>query len=625
MSEVNTVLNVTELDFDQIKSNIKNYFKNTDSVFKDWDYEGSGLNQLLDVLAYNTHYNAFTAHMALNESFISSAQIRSNVVSSAKLVGYVPKSAGAAVSVVDVTFKVTGGVSTPPSSITLDRGSFFKAILGGRTYSFINLQEYTILKDATTSTYTLKNLELHQASLTLKTFQVNNLTERPTYQIDDDAIDLNHLVVRVYDSITKQNSDVYTRYDDSSIGRVTKDSKIYFVNENYNGKYEISFGNNIFGKQPGNLSIIEIDYILTDGADANGISLFTYAGSVPDNIDPNPTITTVSKSYGGTGKESIDSIRYNAPTSFVTQNRAVTADDYGNLIKSKISDVDSISVWGGEDNDPPQYGKVFMCVKIKDKTTPLDDSQKSKILDVIKYKKVLTISPQLVEAEYININLDVYFKYNNTKTNLTGSQLESNVRDVVSAYNETNLQSFNKVFRHSQLSNRIDNSNKAILNSLVRVFVTQSFTVDPQNPQKTTIYFNVPLTIDENSKAIINCSLFKVKNNNTFLGDTAIEGTTNLRRVYTYRLNLDGGIQIIDTNAGVITLNTGKIELNEFYVDDVTEIVLDMLPASNDIAPNRNQLLKIDTNRIIINGQIDTIEIGGPSRSINYTTFKRER
>ena len=624
MSEVNTVLNVTELDFDQIKSNIKNYFKNTDSVFKDWDYEGSGLNQLLDVLAYNTHYNAFTAHMALNESFISSAQIRSNVVSSAKLVGYVPRSAGAAVAVVNVTFTTAGNV-LPPPSIKLDRSSFFKASLSGRTFSFINLQEYTILKDATTSTYTIKNLELHQGTHTLKTFQVNNLTERPTYQIDDDGIDLKHLVVIVYDSITKQNPDVYTRYDDSSIGSITGDSKIYFVNENYNGKYEISFGNNIFGKQPGNLSIIEIDYILTDGQDANGISEFKYAGSVPDNISPNAIINTVSKSYGGSGKESIDSIRYNAPTSFVTQNRAVTADDYGNLIKSEISDVDSISVWGGEDNDPPQYGKVFMCVKIKDKTTPLDDSQKSKILDVIKYKKVLTVSPQLVEAEYITINLDVYFKYNNTKTNLTGSQLESNVFDVVSTYNKTNLQSFNKVFRHSQLSNRIDNSNKAILNSLIRVYVTQSFTVDPQNPQKTTVYFNVPLTIDENSKAIINCSMFKIKNNNTFLGDAAIEGTANLRTVYTYRLNLDGSIKIIDSNAGLITLNAGKIELNEFYTDDVTEIILDMLPASNDIAPNRNQLLKIDTSRIIIKGEIDTIEIGGSSRSINYTTFKRER
>lgn len=624
MPEVNTILNVTELDFDQIKSNIKNYFKTTDSVFKDWDYEGSGLNQLLDVLAYNTHYNAFTAHMALNESFISSAQIRSNVVSSAKLVGYVPRSAGAAVAVVNVVFAAAGG-ATPPASITLDRGSFFKATINGRTYSFINLQEYTIPKDSATSTYTLNGLELHQGSLSLKTFQVNNLTERPTYQIDDDSIDLNHLVVRVYDSLAKQNSDVYTRYDDSSIGSITKDSKIYFINENYNGKYEISFGNNIFGKRPGNLNIIEIDYILTEGADANGISEFKYAGSVPNDISPNATITTVTKGYGGTAKETIDSIRYNAPTSFVTQNRAVTADDYGNLIKSKISDVDSISVWGGEDNDPPQYGKVFMCVKIKGSTAPLDDSQKSKILDVVKYKKVLTVSPQLVEAEYININLDVYFKYNNTKTNLTGSELETDIRKVISTYNDTNLQSFNKVFRHSQLSNKIDNSNKAILNSLVRVYVTQRFTIDPQKPQKTTVYFKVPLTTDENGKAIIGCSLFKVKNNNTFLGDSAVQGNSNLRSVYTYRLNLDGNIQIIDENAGLITLDSGKIELNEFYSDDVTEIILDMLPNSNDIAPNRNQLLKIDTSRMVVKGEIDTIEIGGSSRSINYTTFKRER
>ena len=624
MPEVNTVLNVTELDFDQIKSNIKNYFKNSDSVFKDWDYEGSGLNQLLDVLAYNTHYNAFTAHMALNESFISSAQIRSNVVASAKLVGYVPRSAGAAVAVIDIKFFALN-TDLAPEVITLERNSFFKASFDNNTYSFVNLKEYNIIKDELTATYTLKNLELHQGSLRLNSFQVTNLIERPTYQIDDDTIDLNHLVVRVYSSNTKQNADVYTRYDDSSIGQITADSKIYFINENYNGKYEISFGNNIFGKRPANLSIIEIDHISTLGADANGLDKFTYAGNIMSGVNPNPTITTVTKSYGGADKETIDSIRYNAPTSFVTQNRAVTADDYTNLIKSKISDIDSINVWGGEDNDPPQYGKVFMCAKIKGQTTPLTDSQKLKILEVVKYKKVLTVAPQLVQPQYININLDVYFKYNSTKTNLTGSQLETDILKVISTYNDTNLLSFNKVFRHSQLTSKIDNSNKSILNSLVRVYVAQSFTIDPQNPKKTTIYFNVALTTDENSKAIIGCSAFKVKGNSTFLGDSAVKGNDNLRTVYTYRISLSGDIEVIDTNAGLITLDSGKIELNEFYVDDTTEIILDMLPNSNDIAPNRNQLLRIDTSRIMITGEVDTIEIGGSSRSINYTTFKRER
>jgi len=620
MSLSRQTLNVTELDFDTIKQNLINYFTATDSPFKDWNYAGSGLNQLVDVLAYNTHYNAMLAHMALNETFIDSAQLRSSVVSNAKLVGYVPRSKAAAAASLTVSFNGTG-----VSYITLPRGSNFKTSLDGKTYVFLNLDELVIPKDVGRTTYT-STIEVHQGSIETKRFQVNNVSDKLTYQIDDDNIDISTLIVRVYNSTSQQTADIYTPFTEVNIGSIDGTSQIYMLNENVYGKYQIEFGNNIFGKRPSNLSIIEVEYLTTAGADCNGAVSFQYISSLPTGTTSVLAVTTSSNATGGNAKEGIESIRFNAPNSFVTQNRAVTADDYKTIISAKFPSTQSIAVWGGEENDPPQYGKAFICVKPKD-ALYLTASQKAEILDIVKYKKVLSITPEFVSPEYINLSLDVLFKYNNSKTNLSKGELEGKIYTQVENFDAAYLESFDGVFRHSSLLKTIDTYSPAILNSLVRVYVSKSFVVDPQNVGKTTLSYGTGLTNDEYGHTIISSSTFYIKSTQCYYGDEAIDGDTTYRRVYTYYLDLTSARVKISSDAGRINIVTGKVELNELYIDggDALTITLNLLPASNDIAPKKNQLIKIDMNQVSVTGEVDSIAIGGSSRAIDYNTFKRDR
>ena len=620
MSISRQTLNVTELDFDAIKQNLIDYFTTGDSPFSDWNYAGSGLNQLLDVLAYNTHYNAILAHMALNETFIDSAQLRSSVVSNAKLVGYIPRSRASAAASLTVSF-----VGDGRSYITLPRGSNFKTSINGKTYVFLNLDELVINKDSGQNLYT-ETIKVQQGSIETKRFQVNNVSEKLTYQIDDENVDISTLIVRVYNSSSQQTADIYTPFTEVSIGSIDANSQIYLLNENVYGKYQLEFGNNIFGKRPNNLSIIELEYLTTAGVDSNGANSFQYIGTLPSGATSILPIITVSSAAGGNSKEDIESIRFNAPNSFVSQNRAVTADDYKTIITAKFPSTQSIAVWGGEDNDPPQYGKAFICVKPKD-ALYLTATQKAEILNIIKYKKVLSITPEFVDPEYINLSLDVLFKYNNTKTNLSRGELEGKIYTAVNDFGIAYLESFDGVFRHSSLLKTIDTYSPAILNSLVRVYVSKSFVVDPQNQSANTIYYGTALTNDEDGYVIISSSSFNINATQCYYGDEAIDGDTTYHRVYVYYLGADGKRVKINSDVGRINLVTGKVELAELYVDggEPLTITLNLLPASNDIAPKKNQLIRIDMNLVNVSGEVDSIAIGGSSRSVDYNTFKRDR
>lgn len=620
MSISRQTLNVTELDFDAIKQNLIDYFTTGDSPFSDWNYVGSGLNQLLDVLAYNTHYNAILAHMALNETFIDSAQLRSSVVSNAKLVGYIPRSRASAAASLTVSF-----VGDGRSYITLPRGSNFKTSINGKTYVFLNLDELVINKDSGQNLYT-ETIKVQQGSIETKRFQVNNVSEKLTYQIDDENVDISTLIVRVYNSSSQQTADIYTPFTEVSIGSINAKSQIYLLNENVYGKYQLEFGNNIFGKRPNNLSIIELEYLTTAGVDSNGANSFQYIGTLPSGATSILPIITVSSAAGGNSKEDIESIRFNAPNSFVSQNRAVTADDYKTIITAKFPSTQSIAVWGGEDNDPPQYGKAFICVKPKD-ALYLTATQKAEILNIIKYKKVLSITPEFVDPEYINLSLDVLFKYNNTKTNLSRGELEGKIYTVVNDFGVAYLESFDGVFRHSSLLKTIDTYSPAILNSLVRVYVSKSFVVDPQNQSANTIYYGTALTNDEDGYVIISSSSFNINATQCYYGDEAIDGDTTYHRVYVYYLGANGKRVKINSDVGRINLMTGKVELAELYVDggEPLTITLNLLPASNDIAPKKNQLIRIDMNLVNVSGEVDSIAIGGSSRSVDYNTFKRDR
>lgn len=612
-------LNVTELDFDQIKENLVTYFSNSDSPFKDWDFNGSGLNILLDVLAYNTHYNAMQAHLAVSEGFIDSAQLRSSVVSHAKLLGYTPRSYSAPSATITVEF-VPRNFDDAPSTISIPKGTSFTTSVNNDQYVFVTDDEHVIIKGE--SSYLLEDINIKQGYYQTKRFQVKKFSNQSSisYEIDDEQIDLSTLVVKVFSSAASSVPDIYSKLND--ISGVDETSQIYFVNENTNGNYQISFGNNIIGKEPRNLSIIEINYLVTEGSLANNANSFTYADINPVELINQPTITVSSVAAGGNEKENIESVRYNAPLSFVTQDRAVTPEDYKNLIFKNFGEAQTISVWGGEDNDPVVYGKVFIAIKPFG-TNTLTDEQKTQILSFLKGKKIISIFPEIVDPEYLSLTLDVFFKYNKNLLSMSKGQLESNVRDVVKEYNDSVLQSFDGIFRHSALSSSIDSYNQAILNSHIRVFVTKTFTIDPDNATKQTIKFSTELVPDD-GEVINRSSGFTHNGVQLFFGDEADPSKSNeIRRVFTYYFK--NGIKTkFNPDVGTLNTSTGELNLNEINADELTTITLDMMPISNDIAPKHNQLLQIDSSRLFVQGEADSA-VGGNASSISYNTFKRDR
>lgn len=332
--------NTTELDFEQIKGNLKEYFKRSDSQFKDWDFDGSGLNNLLDVLAYNTHYNAMNAHLAMNESFLSSAQVRSNVVSRAKLLGYIPSSMTAAGASVNLTLarKLTSAATT----YVIERGDTFKTTIDQVNYTFIVLQDEQTSFNAASNTFVFNDVRIAQGVLKVRKFPVDNSIVSQKFVIDDTGVDVATMIVRVYESSSSSN---YTIYNSASVTpSIDGDSLIYFLEENTDGRYNISFGNGVLGKMPDNLNIVEIDFLSTKGAEANGATTFQWVNGADTIVSGASSVSLNSKSAGGANNEDIESIRFNAPLSYIAQNRAVTADDFRALVKQAYGAIDSLSL-----------------------------------------------------------------------------------------------------------------------------------------------------------------------------------------------------------------------------------------------------------------------------------------
>jgi hypothetical protein len=618
-----TNLKVTELDFDQIKLNLKNYLK-TQSTFNDYDFEGSGLSVLLDVLSYNTHYNAMAAHFALNEAFLDSAQIRGNVVSRANLLGYTPRSKLASRATINVTVNVTG-IADTPQTLSLPRGTKFTSIVDGSEYNFVATETQTASK--VNSIYTFTNVPIAEGIYKTLKFRVDNDLDTQKFQISDKDVDTSTLRVRVQANQESTAYDIYSKF--TTLLNVISTSKIYHLQENSNEYYEIYFGDGITGFKPTNNNIVTVDYVYTNGKDANGASAF----SKVDNIGgySNITLTTVTNATGGADQETMESIRYNAPLTFTSQNRAVTSDDYRAIIQREFSDIDALSTWGGEDNNPPDYGAIYVCVKpvLADKLT---DDQKSEIKNtILKGKNVVSITPTLVDPNYTYLDLDVFFKYNNNLTDRSSVELESVVRDTIDDYNFNNLNKFDGVFRHSQLLKAIDSADPSIQNSTVRPFMHKTITpLATTALNNHTLNFTGAFYVSGSTKdSVISSSAFKINGADHYFGDEEVEGQT-ARRVYVYKLVNGVEVKAI-SDCGTVTTATGQVVLNNFVPTNAngtfsnTDIKITIKPDSLDIAPKRDQLLNISAAGVLIYPEIDTIAVSGSTGSIDYTTTSRFR
>jgi hypothetical protein len=627
-------INVSELDFATLKESIKSHFKNQ-SKYNDWDFDGSGLSILLDVLAYNTHYNAVTAHLALNEAFLDSAQLRGNVVSHAKLLGYVPRSTIASTAVVDVV--VTAPTSNPPPFLSLDRGHKFSTTVDSSKYTFVVLEpKPAVPLNIATNTYTFTSVVLKQGTLKKMIYRVDELIENQKYEIPDTTVDSTTMRVRVNDG---EEFSIYTQF--STLIGLNNSSKVYFLQENADGKYEVYFGDNNLGIKPGSNNIVEIEYVYTNGRIANGAAnfqsaqAFTYiipgsttgaTATIPVN---SAVITTITNSYGGAEKESTESIRYNSPLAFITQNRAVTSEDYRAIILREFGGIDAISVWGGETDPEPNYGKVYIAIKPSGKDF-LNEAEKLQITDsILKGKNVVSIEPVIIDPEFTYLEVEAFIKYNSNLTDKTTPALESYVRDIIRKYNDQNLQKFDGVFRFSQFLGSIDNSEPSILNSVARPYMFKWITPKPNGLTNSfTLDFPVPTYTTQSTTAVLSSSGFMMGGLEHFFGDEPIAGTTD-RNVYIYRV-VEGNRKKI-ANAGRIYSSAGRVVLNRFTVDYTTvnvnppDIRIIALPNSFDIAPKRNQLLEIDQTYVTVKAEIDAIAVSGAAGTSSYTTTPRHR
>ncbi|CAB4132945.1 baseplate wedge subunit [uncultured Caudovirales phage] len=485
MATSNTNTQVSDLDFNSIKSNFTKYLQSQDT-FKDYNFQGSALSVLLDILAYNTQYNAYYLNMVGNEMFLDSALQRSSVVSHAKLLNYTPKSAIAPTAFINLTVNSSAGLITIPKNT-----NFMSEAIDGVNYNFVTVDSTTVPVSSGVATF--GNLELKQGIPGNISYTVNStLNPSYTFEILDSNVDTTTLQVIVQNSSTDTTQTVYQLA--TNFLELTPTSTVYYLQEALNGNYQIYFGDGILGSKLADGNIVYISYISTDGSMASGANNFVLMDSIP-NLSSYTVSPQVSATTGG-GKESIDSIKFQAPKSYSTQGRAVTTEDYITIIQqNKLGFAfDAVNVWGGESNDPPVYGQVFISLKPSGAYT-LTDIQKQLLVDtVIKPISVMTVKPNIVDPDYTYVKTQVSVLYNPKKTTSTASQVQSDLITTIQNYLTSTLNTFNSTFNSYGLLSAVQNYDNSIIGSDYKLQLQKKFYPNLTTPTDYTFNFGVPLT-----------------------------------------------------------------------------------------------------------------------------------
>ncbi len=479
-------LKVTDLDFDTIKTNLKSFLQQQ-SEFTDYDFEGAGLNVLLDILAYNTHYNAYYMNMIANESFLDTAQLRDSVISHAKTLGYTPRSTSAAKATIDVTVETD---DSTPAQVTIPRGYSFRSnLIDNLFYNFVVLEDVVATKAGTQ--FFFKNLDIYQGELITATFVQNDLSNpKQIFELPSSNIDTTTISVVVTTNSGTISSTVYNKVTNAL--EINSTSEVYFVNENNRGYYQINFGDGVLGKQIPDGSTITVSYLVTEGDAANFANGFTASQDIGGYQQI--TVDVVDVASGGGPKETVDSIKYNSISQFATQNRLITRKDYETYILQNYNKIESISVWGGEDNDPPVYGKVFISLKPKTDYY-VSETEKQTIIDtIIKPVSVISVTAEIVDPDYLYLVIIANVQYDKTKTISSKESIKSSVRNAILSYRNTYLNKFESKLIDSKLERAIDVIDlNAIIGNDVELKLQKRFEPALNEAKAYEVKFNVPL------------------------------------------------------------------------------------------------------------------------------------
>ena len=609
-------LEVSDFDFDNIKANLKTFLR-SQSEFQDYDFEGSGFSILLDTLAYNTHYLGFNANMLANEMYLDSADIRKNIVSLAKMLGYTPSSVRAPEASIDIL--VGDGTG---SSITMTKGTAFTTTVDGTTFQFINNAD--IVTTPVNGVYRFSDVKIYEGTLVTFRYTVDTTDTDQKFIIPSSLADTSTLVVKVQTSSNDTTTNTYTLA--TGLATVQSTSKVYFLQEIEDGKFEIYFGDGVIGSALTNGNIIILEYIVTNVEAANGASTFTASTTISGFS--NLTITTNSNAQGGTTAESKESVRFNAPLQYSAQNRAVTTSDYESLVQSLYPNALSVSAWGGEDGETPIYGTVVIAIKAASGST-LTTATKQSIVTQLKKYNVASVRPVIVDPETTFILITSNVKYDEKLTTKTATTLKSDITSVLSNFNDNTLQKFDGVFRYSKVTSLIDNTDTSIISNITTIKIRKEFTPTLNSSTRYDIYFRNSLYnpvsgYNSVNGGILESTGFKISGDTTnvfFLDD---DGAGNIRR-----FRLVGSVRTYANNTqGTINYTTGQITITSLSVSSIenirgsasTVIELTVTPKSNDIVPVRDQILEIDTANSIITVDVDTFVGGSADAGIGYTT-----
>ena len=579
----NNVLQLSGINFDDIKDNLKN-FLSSQKELEDYNYDSSTMQILLNLLAYNTYQNNFYLNMVANEMFLDSAQIRANIVSRAKMLGYTPLSSKGATATIQVN--ITPDDS--PTTITINENTQFRSQIDGKNYIFVNPDAKVINADSSGVFST--NLTVKEGLPLTHKFNVDSDDEK-RFIIPNDNVDTNSIKVTVQESAANSNVILYSNAID--LTQVGADTAAYFLNENEEGRYELLFGDGVLGKKLFNGNVINVSYRVTNGPDADSASTFTAISTVGGYSTVSVAVNTAAE--GGADRESIQSIKFNAPKNYEAQNRAVTIKDYEALVKNQFPDLQTVSVWGGEDNNPPVYGKAYISVKPRAGNL-ISQDRKNDIKSFLQNKNVLSIEPEVVDPTFLYVAPTFTVKYNPDLTSLSSGALNDKIIDTIKTYENVKLGLFGKSFINSEMTKDIITTDDSIISVQTSLQMKKQFIPSATLTSTYRIPFsNALFNPHPGHKYAISSTKFTYEGNaNAYFDD---DGNGNIR-VYTLvgtttRSYLNNNVGSVDYSTGLVTLEA--ILIPAFEGDFIT---ITGKPDLDDIDPLRNQILLIKDSSV---------------------------
>ena len=611
-------LTVSDLDFDSIKTNLKTFLQ-SQSEFQDYNFEGSGFSILLDLLAYNTHYLGFNANMLANEMYLDSADVRKNIVSLAKMLGYTPTSPKSPTATVDI---LMNNIPATVATITMVKGTAFTTSVDGETYQFVTNAIHTLAP--TSGVYKFSNIPLYEGTLVTFKYTTDSTDVDQRFVIPSVSADTSTLKVSVQNSASDTTTSTYTLA--TGITSINATSKVYFLQEMEDGKFEVYFGDDVLGNKLDDGNIVILEYIISNKDEANGASSFTLSGSVGGYSDV--TLTTVSSAQGGAEAQTKESIRYNAPLQYSAQDRAVTTGDYETIVQSLYPNAQSVSAWGGEDDETPVYGVVKIAIKAASGST-LTNTTKTNLVTQLKKYNVASVRPEIVDPETTSIIITTNVKFDQNSANKTADTIKSDVLTTLTNYNTNTLTQFDGVFRYSKVTGLIDNADTSILSNITTLKIRKDFTPTLTSSTKYNVYFRNSLHnphSGHNTAAggILESSGFKVSGDSSTVFYLDDDGVGNVRRY-----SFSGATRVYTaSDQGTIDYATGAITINSLSVLSIenirgaasSKIELTVVPSSNDVVPVRDQILEIDTANSSITVTADTFVGGSADAGVGYTT-----